>query len=58
MKLLAARAGADVADIATLYRLCGFTTVAEGLDLVTAAYPSYEIPPRTQYMLEEIVASL
>lgn len=57
MKILAGRAGADVADIALLYRLCGFSTVAEGLDLVAAAYPAHAISPRIQYILEEIVAS-
>jgi hypothetical protein len=38
MKLLAAR-DEDVDDILFLYRLCGFHTVEEGLDLVQAAYP-------------------
>src|SRR5437773_1557907 len=38
MKLLAAR-DEDVDDIVALYRLCGFTTVVEGLDLVESVYP-------------------
>lgn len=58
MKLLAARAGIDTADIVFLYGICGFTTVDEGLRLVESAYAGLEVPPRTRYMLEEIVASL
>ena len=54
MKLLAARDG-DVEDIISLYRLCGFTTVAEGLDLVDAAYPGRAIPARVQFLLEEFL---
>ena len=52
MKLLAAR-DEDVDDILFLYRLCGFRTVSEGLDLVEAAYPGKQIPIRVQYLLEE-----
>jgi hypothetical protein len=58
MKLLAARAGADTEDIAILYRLSGLTTVEEGLDLVQTAYPDVPIPPKTQYLLAEIVEQL
>jgi hypothetical protein len=58
MKLLAARAGADTDDIAALYRLSGLTTVEEGLDLVQAAYPGVTVPPKTQYLLAEIVERL
>ena len=58
MKLLAARAGADTEDIATLYRLSGLTTVEEGLDLVQTAYPDVAIPIKTQYLLAEIVEQL
>lgn len=52
MKLLSAR-DEDVDDILFLYRLCGFHTVEEGLDLVEAAYPGREIPVRVQYLLGE-----
>jgi hypothetical protein len=58
MKLLAARVGADAEDIRLLYRLCGFTTVDEGLQLVQQSYPPAVIPPKTQYLLAEIVESL
>lgn len=53
MKLLAAREN-DIEDIRTLYEACGFTTAAEGLDLVEATYPRRLIPPRTQYILEDL----
>lgn len=54
MKLLASRAERDQDDIRELYRLCGFTTAAQGLALVDATYPEYVIPPRTRFMLEEM----
>ncbi len=52
MKLLAAREQ-DVDDIVFLYRLCGFTSAAEGLDLVESVYPGRAIPPKVQFLLEE-----
>ena len=58
MKLMSARPGADVDDIRTLYRLCGFTTIEEGLAVVTRAYPSSRILPKTEYLLGEIVEDL
>jgi len=53
MKLLAAREQ-DIDDIAILYRLCGFTTTAQGLDLVESVYPGRPIAPKVQFMLEEL----
>lgn len=50
MKLLAARVERDQDDIRELYRLCDFTTAAQGLALVEATYPQYVIPPRTRFM--------
>ncbi len=52
MKLLAARES-DVDDIVVLYRLCGFTSAAEGLDLVESVYPGRAIAPKVQFLLEE-----
>jgi len=52
MKLLSAREQ-DIDDIVFLYRLCGFTTVEEGLDVVEAAYPNRPIAPKVQFLLEE-----
>ncbi|HET9690950.1 MAG TPA: DUF6036 family nucleotidyltransferase [Acidimicrobiales bacterium] len=54
MKLLAARVERDTDDIVALYALCGFTTADDGLRLVTEAYPSYVIAPRTRFLLEEL----
>jgi hypothetical protein len=54
MKLLAARVDQDTDDIVHLYRLCGFTTAGEGMDLVEAFYPDRRIEPRTQFLLEEL----
>ena len=45
----------DVDDILLLYGLCGFTTVAQGLDLVEAAYPARPIAPRVRFLLEEFL---
>ncbi len=54
MKIFAARAELDVEDIRRLYELCGFTTAREGLDLVQREYPGRPIPPKVQFMLEEL----
>ncbi|MGE5830902.1 MAG: DUF6036 family nucleotidyltransferase [Micromonosporaceae bacterium] len=56
MKLLAAR-DTDIDDIVVLYRLCGFTTVTEGLELLESVYPGRTIPPRVQFLLEEILGA-
>lgn len=54
MKLLASRTDRDVDDIKSLYRLCGFTTAEEGLDVVTSYYPQREIAPRVKFLLQEL----
>lgn len=54
MKLLASRIERDQDDIRFLYDLCGFSTATEGLDLVESTYPSLEIAPRVQFLLEEM----
>jgi len=58
MKLFSSRVESDTDDIKFLYRLVGFSTVEEGLNLVEQAYPSRSIQPKVQYLLEEIVASM
>lgn len=58
MKLFASRVETDADDIAFLYRQVGFTTVAQGLDLVSAAYQGRPVAAKVQFLLEEIVASL
>jgi Nucleotidyltransferase of unknown function (DUF6036) len=54
MKLLASRLDRDQADIRTLYELCGYTTAEEGLRLVETTYPGHVIPPRVQFLLQEL----
>jgi hypothetical protein len=58
MKLFASRVDQDVEDIRILYRLCGFTTAEQGLDLVEQLYPGRAIEPRTQFLLEELFGPL
>jgi Nucleotidyltransferase of unknown function (DUF6036) len=55
MKLMAARE-TDIDDIVFLYRLCEFSTVAEGLDLLESTYPGRTIAPKVQYLLDEILS--
>lgn len=54
MKLLAARVERDTDDIRALYKMCGFETAEDGMDLVEKAYPAAIIPPRTQFLLQEL----
>lgn len=54
MKLLAARVERDTDDIRALYKMCGFETAEDGMALVEQAYPTAIIPPRTQFLLQEL----
>lgn len=54
MKLMASRVERDQDDIRELYRLCGFSTAEQGLDLLETYYPSKTIMPRVQYLLQEM----
>ncbi len=54
MKLMASRVERDQDDIRELYRLCGFTNVEQGLDLLTSFYPDRVILPRVQFLLQEM----
>jgi len=54
-KLLASRVSRDEEDILLLYKLCGFTTVAEGLDLLETYYPGRRIEAKVQFFLEELL---
>ncbi len=56
MKALAARVERDEGDLRLLFTHAGFESVEEALDAVQAAYPVRAIPPRTQYLLREILA--
>jgi hypothetical protein len=54
MKLMASRVERDQDDIRELYKLCGFTTAEQGLDLLRSYYPAHRILPRVQYLLQEM----
>jgi hypothetical protein len=54
MKVLAARVERDEDDIRALYRLCRFASVDDALGHVERLYPHRPIPPRAQYLLEEL----
>lgn len=56
-KLLASRVSRDEDDILLLYRLCGLTTVDEGLDLLERYYPGRPIEAKVRFFLEELLAS-
>jgi hypothetical protein len=58
MKLFSSRVEIDANDIMFLYRQLGYTTVAEGLDLVEAVYQGRPIAAKVQFLLEEIVGAL
>jgi len=60
MKCMAARiasgtdSGGDVEDIRFLVRHLGLASAEEALAIVAGYYPKSLVPPRTQYLLEEI----
>lgn len=55
MKAIAARAGRDGEDLLQLYRLCGFTSVGEAWECVERFYPTHLIPPKTGFLLQELL---
>lgn len=57
MKVAASRVEQDDDDIAILFRLAGFRSVAEALDYVQATYPHLRLEPKATYLLEEIAAA-
>jgi hypothetical protein len=56
MKAVAARAERDASDLQALYRLCGFASIDEALDSVAERYPPHLLPPKTEFMLRELLA--
>lgn len=58
MKIFASRVSSDSDDIRTLYRELGFTSAEEGLALVEEMYPHATIPPKTQFLLEELFGAI
>jgi hypothetical protein len=60
---LAARAAegtldVDRQDIETLVRYLNLLTVDEVLDVVVKFYPIERIPPKTQFMVHEVISAL
>jgi hypothetical protein len=60
MKCMAARTGlgaTDPKDIRFLLKHLGISTVEQALENISAYYPANLVPPRTQFLLEEILES-
>lgn len=55
MKAIAARVGRDSDDLQQLYRLAGFDSVEEALDSVSAFYPPHLLPPKTEFLVRELL---
>jgi hypothetical protein len=56
-KILASRRGRDYDDIKLLIDQCQITTVDECLEIVERYFPRWAIDPRSQFAVEEIIAS-
>lgn len=54
MKLLAVRNEQDIDDAVKLYRLAGFTTAEQGIELLEASYPPNLLTPKHNYLTEQI----
>lgn len=57
LKALAARVDRDAADLVTLYRRCGFTSVDEALDHVEQTVPAGLVVPKTEFLLRELLGA-
>jgi hypothetical protein len=55
MKAIAARVERDADDLVQLYRLCGFASVEDALHCVQRYYPAHLIPPRTPFIVAELI---
>ncbi|WP_018349242.1 DUF6036 family nucleotidyltransferase [Longispora albida] len=56
MKAAAARIERDARDLLQLYALCGFSSVEEALDCVEEYYPAHLLPPKTAFLLRELLS--
>jgi hypothetical protein len=56
MKAIAARVERDADDLIQLYRLSGFASADEALDCVARYYPPHLIPPKTEFVVRELLA--
>ncbi len=55
MKAAAARVDRDADDLRLLYRLCGYRNLEEALADLVALYPPKVLPPKTRFLLEELL---
>lgn len=55
MKALAARIERDANDLLHLYRLCGFASLTEALECVAQHCPPHLVPPKTTFILHELL---
>ncbi|HEX6685423.1 MAG TPA: hypothetical protein VF062_21740 [Candidatus Limnocylindrales bacterium] len=55
MKAVAARVERDADDLLRLYTLCGFNSVEEAMDCVESYYPPHLLPPKTGFLLQELL---
>jgi hypothetical protein len=56
MKLFASRDERDLDDAAVLFNLAGYTTAAQGVDLLSRSYPAAWLAPRHRFILHDIAA--
>jgi hypothetical protein len=56
-KLLASRVSRDEEDILLLYRICGFTSVDEGMEVVDRYYARRPVEAKVRFFLEELLGS-
>ena len=55
MKAAAARVDRDADDLRVLYELCGYASVHDALDDVSSVYPPDLLPPKTRFLLQELL---
>ena len=58
LKLLAARAEQDTSDITLLYGVCGYSTAADGISLLSELLPGRPVPAATVELLEAMFGPL
>lgn len=54
MKLHASRDERDLNDAATLFGVLGYTTLEQGIDLLTSTYPTDRLLPRHRYVVQDV----
>lgn len=57
MKLHSGRLENDRSDAVILYRLAGFTTAEQGMELLESTYGAHHLSPRHRYIVEEVAGA-